>query len=82
MGTVSFQGVKRPGLGVDHLYPSSAEVEGRVQLYQLLLHWASVACPRVKFILNFIYLLTLYTSVTYAGIAVPFAFTSYLLHGV
>ena len=33
MGTGSFPGVKRPGRGVDHPPPSSAEVEGRVQLY-------------------------------------------------
>ena len=33
MGTVSFPGVKRPGRGVDHPPPSSAEVEGRVELY-------------------------------------------------
>ena len=33
MGTGSFPGVKRPGRGVDHPPPSSAEVEGRVHLY-------------------------------------------------
>ena len=33
MGTVSFTGVKRPGRGVDHPPTSSAEVEGRVELY-------------------------------------------------
>ena len=33
MGTGSFPGVKWPGRGVDHLPPSSAEVEGRVELY-------------------------------------------------
>ena len=32
MGTRSFPGVKQPGRGVDHPPPSSAEVEGRVQL--------------------------------------------------
>jgi hypothetical protein len=30
---VSFRGVKRPGRGVDHPPPSSAEVKERVQLY-------------------------------------------------
>ena len=30
---VSFPGVKRPGRGVDHLTPSSAEVKERVELY-------------------------------------------------
>ena len=33
MVTGSSPGVKRPGRGVDHPPPSSAEVEGRVQLY-------------------------------------------------
>jgi len=30
MGTGSFQGVKRPGRGVEHPTPSSAEVKERV----------------------------------------------------
>ena len=33
VGTGSFPEVKRPGRGVDHPPPSSAEVEGRVQSY-------------------------------------------------
>jgi hypothetical protein len=33
MGTGSFPGVKRPGRGVDHPPPSSAEVKEKVQLY-------------------------------------------------
>jgi len=33
MGTVSFPGVKRPGRGVDHSLPSSAEVKETVELY-------------------------------------------------
>ena len=33
MGTGSLPGVKRPGRGADHPPPSSAEVEGRVELY-------------------------------------------------
>jgi hypothetical protein len=33
MGTGSFPGVKRPGRGVDHPPPSSAEVQERVELY-------------------------------------------------
>ena len=33
MGTGVFPGVKRPGCGVDHPPPSSAEVEERVQQY-------------------------------------------------
>jgi len=32
MGTVSFPGVKRPGRGVDHPSPYSAEVKERVEL--------------------------------------------------
>jgi hypothetical protein len=33
MGTGSFLGVKRPGLGVNHPPPCSAEVKERVELY-------------------------------------------------
>ena len=33
ISTGSFPGVKRPGCGVDHLPPSSAEVKERVELY-------------------------------------------------
>ena len=33
MGIGSFLGVKRPGSGVEHPPPSSAEVEVRVELY-------------------------------------------------
>jgi len=33
MGTGSFRGVKRPGRGVNHPPPSSAEVKERVELY-------------------------------------------------
>jgi hypothetical protein len=33
MGTGSFAGVKRPGRGVEHPPPSSAEVKERVELY-------------------------------------------------
>ena len=33
MGTGSFPGLKHSGRGVDHPPPSSAEVEGRVELY-------------------------------------------------
>jgi hypothetical protein len=41
-------GVKRPGRGVNHPPPSSAEVKERVELYLYSL-WAFKACPRVKF---------------------------------
>jgi hypothetical protein len=34
MGTGSFPGVKRPGRGVYHPLPSSAEVKLRVELYR------------------------------------------------
>jgi len=33
MGVGSFPGLKRPGRGVDHPPPSSAEVKERVELY-------------------------------------------------
>ena len=33
MGTGAFPGVKRPGRGVDHPPPSSAEVKERVQIH-------------------------------------------------
>jgi hypothetical protein len=33
MGTGPFPGVKRPGSGIDHPPPSSAEVKERVGLY-------------------------------------------------
>jgi len=52
MGTGSFQGVKRPGRGVDHPSPSSAEVKDRVELYLYPL-WVFVACSRVTFTFTF-----------------------------
>ena len=48
MGTGSFQGVKRPGRGVDHPSPSSTDVKERVELYLFPL-WAFVACSKVTF---------------------------------
>jgi len=43
IGTGSFPGVKRPGRGVDHPSPTSAEVKERVELY---LHSLSgPSCP-------------------------------------
>jgi len=33
MGTVYFPGAKRPERGVDHSFPSSAEVKATVKLY-------------------------------------------------
>ena len=44
-----FPGVKRPGCGVDHAHPSSAEVKERVELYIYSPLWAFVAYYRVKF---------------------------------
>jgi len=38
---VSFPGVKRPGRGVDHPPPSSAEVKERVELYLCSPSWLS-----------------------------------------
>jgi len=43
MGTGSFPGVKRPGRGVDHLPPSSAEVKERLELY--LYSLSGPSCP-------------------------------------
>ena len=51
MGTGSFLGVKRPGRCVDHPPPSSAEVEGKVELLPL---WVFVACYRETFTFYFI----------------------------
>jgi hypothetical protein len=49
MGTSSlFRGVKRPGRGVDHPLPSSAEVKENVELYFYSLG-AFTACSRVTF---------------------------------
>ena len=50
-GTGSFLQVKRPGRGVDHSPPSSAEVKERVDLYLPL--WAFMVCYRVKFTFTF-----------------------------
>jgi hypothetical protein len=47
MGTGSFPGVKRPGRGVDHPPPYSAEVRA----IPLLPVWAFVTCSRVNFTL-------------------------------
>jgi hypothetical protein len=50
-------GVKRPGRGVDHPPPSSAEVHERVQLYLYSPFWVFVACCRVTFTFTFFILL-------------------------
>ena len=52
MGTGSFPGVKRSGRGADDPSPSSAEVEGRVEMYIYPL-WAFVACSRESFIFTY-----------------------------
>ena len=54
---VSFPGVKRPGRGVDHPPPSSAEVKERVELYFDSPLWTFVTCYRVN--LTFIIILGL-----------------------
>jgi len=43
-GTGSISGIKRPGPGVGHPPPFSAEVKEREELYL----WAFVACSRVN----------------------------------
>jgi hypothetical protein len=53
MGTESFSGAKRPGCGVDHQPPSSAEVEEKVELYLFSVCGLFVACSRVNFIFTF-----------------------------
>ena len=46
-----FPGVKRPGRGVDHPSPSSAEVKERVELCLYSSSgWAFIACCRVNFV--------------------------------
>jgi hypothetical protein len=49
--TGQFPGTKRPGRGVDHLPPSSAEVKERVGLYLYSHFGPSAACSRVNFTL-------------------------------
>jgi hypothetical protein len=51
VGTGSFSGVKRPGRGVDHPSPSSAEVKEKGRAIHLLLLWAFVVCSRLKSII-------------------------------
>jgi hypothetical protein len=55
-GTGSFQGVKRPGCGIDHPPPYGAEVKERVELYVYTI-WAFMTYSR----LNFTFLLSLPT---------------------
>jgi hypothetical protein len=60
MGTRSFPRVKRPGLGVEHPPPSSAEVKERVELY-LCSNSVFVACYRVNFTFTFIFVIYTYS---------------------
>jgi len=41
MGTRSFLGIKRPGYGIDHPPPSSAEVKERVKVYHYYYYYYS-----------------------------------------
>jgi hypothetical protein len=52
IGTESFPGLKRPGHGVEHPLPSSAEVKEKIVI-PLLPLWAFVACSRVNFTFTF-----------------------------
>jgi hypothetical protein len=56
MGSGSLPGVNRPGRGVDHPSPSSADVKERA--IPLLPHWTFVACYRVNFTLTFTFTLS------------------------
>jgi hypothetical protein len=62
---VSFPRVKRPGRGVNHPRPSSAEVKERVELYFYSPLWAFIACPRVNFTLNFNNFLPFYSNLSW-----------------
>ena len=62
IGTGYFPGVKRPGHGVDHPPPSSAEVKKRVELYLYSPFWVFVACSRVNFTFIFTFVLPLVCS--------------------
>jgi hypothetical protein len=53
MGTGSFQGVTRPGRGIDNPPPPSAEVKERVEPYLYSNRWAFMACSRVNFTFTF-----------------------------
>jgi hypothetical protein len=53
MVTGSFPGVQRPGHGVEHSPPSSAEVKERLELYLYSPSGPSLPCSRVKFTFNF-----------------------------
>ena len=48
-----FPGLKRPGRGINHPPPFSAELMEIVQLYLYSLLWAFIACFRVSFTLTF-----------------------------
>ena len=58
MGTRSFLGVKRPGRGVDHPPPSSAEVLRKSRAISLLPIWNFFSCSRMNFILSLFFLVT------------------------
>ena len=47
---VAFPSIKRPGRGVDHPSPPSAEVKERIQLSFYSLLWAFMASSRATFI--------------------------------
>ena len=60
------QGVKRPGRDVDHPPGSSAEVEGKVELYLYSPSGHFVACSRVTFTFTFTFSLPARTAWTLA----------------
>jgi hypothetical protein len=79
MGTVSFSGVKRPGRGVDHPPPSSADVKETVDLYLYSLSGPSMACCRENFTFTIhlvaISYLSPFVAISYLS---PFVAVSYL----
>ena len=79
MGTRSFPEVKRPGRGLDHPPPSSAEVKERVELYLYSPSGPSWPVLRVKFTLLFTYAHPLYSFDLHFNITAPSPPHTYLL---
>jgi hypothetical protein len=74
MGNRSFPGVNRPGRGVDHTPPSSAEVKERVELY--LYSPSGPSWPVLGGTLHFIQYIYIYIQYTYISIKYIYLFIS------